>query len=125
MIRVMLVEQATRRDLQRPSQPRNYLNCRVAAPAFDVAYIGAVYASAVGVILLAPAIRFAKPPYVLAKARTDFHAGAKTRLSPIDLQTISVIRLDFIRPPSVCVVSDRLQENGDEGCQDARTAGDY
>ena len=51
-------------------------------------------AGAVCIIFLAPALRFTKPANVLTKARAYIHAQLKTRLSSIDLQTISHIRVD-------------------------------
>jgi hypothetical protein len=55
----------------------------------------------VGKSLLAPASRLAEPSQILRKALPDIHGRLKTRLSPIDLQTISDIRVDFGSAQSV------------------------
>lgn len=60
---------------------------------------------------LAPAFLLAEPPQVFRKALPDIHGRLKTRLSPIDLQTISDIRVDFASPQSVSV-SHRRQGIG-------------
>ena len=55
----------------------------------------------VGVLLLAPAFLLAQATNVPAEAYTYIHAELKTRLSPINLQTISDIRVDFADHPSL------------------------
>ena len=52
-------------------------------------------AGAVGIVFLAPAFALAQPANVLTKAGAYIHAELKTRLSPINLQTISDIGVDF------------------------------
>ena len=52
-------------------------------------------AGAVGVVFLAPAFGLAQAANVLTKAGAYIHAELKTRLSPINLQTISHIDVDF------------------------------
>ena len=52
-------------------------------------------AGAVGVVFLAPAFGLAQAANVLSKAGAYIHAELKTRLSPINLQTISDIGVDF------------------------------
>ena len=52
-------------------------------------------AGAVGVVFLAPASGLAQAANVLTKAGAYIHAELKTRLSPINLQTISDIEVDF------------------------------
>ena len=52
-------------------------------------------AGAVGVVFLAPAFGLAQAANVLTKAGAYIHAELKTRLSPINLQTISDIGVDF------------------------------
>lgn len=54
--------------------------------------------------LLAPALRFAKPTQVFGEAMPDIHGVSKTPLSPINLQTISDISVDFMSPRSVCLM---------------------
>ena len=50
---------------------------------------------AVGIVFLAPASCFAEFAYIAAKAGAYIHAELKTRLSLINLQTISDIDVDF------------------------------
>ena len=52
-------------------------------------------AGAVGIVFLAPAFGLAQAANVLSKAGAYIHAELKTRLSPINLQTISDIGVDF------------------------------
>ena len=52
-------------------------------------------ACAVSIIFLAPAFGLAQPANVLTKAYAYIHAELKTRLSLINLQTISDIDVDF------------------------------
>ena len=52
-------------------------------------------AGAVGIILLAPALFLAEPPDVVSEPLANIHAGKPAALSPINLQTISDICLDF------------------------------
>ena len=52
-------------------------------------------AGAVGIVFLAPAFGLAQAANVLTKAGAYIHAELKTRLSPINLQTISDIGVDF------------------------------
>ena len=52
-------------------------------------------AGPVGIVFLAPALLLAQATNVPAEAYTYIHAELKTRLSPINLQTISDIVVDF------------------------------
>ena len=81
--------------LQRPGQLFDHSNRRVPAPALDVANVSTVDTGAVGIVFLAPASGFAEFAYIAAKAGAYIHAGLKTPLSPINLQTISHIDVDF------------------------------
>lgn len=81
--------------------------------ALDVTDVCAVDASPVGVVLLAPAFRFAKPTHISTEALTDVHRSPRTPLSPIVLQTISHNRVDFVRPASICFVT----YNRHRGCR--------
>ena len=67
----------------------------ISASPLDIADIGPVDACAVSIIFLAPAFGLAQPANVLTKAYAYIHAELKTRLSPINLQTISHIDVDF------------------------------
>ena len=50
---------------------------------------------AIGVVFLRPTFCLAQAANVLTKAGAYIHAELKTRLSPINLQTISDIGVDF------------------------------
>ncbi|QJU56374.1 hypothetical protein HL653_21515 [Sphingomonas sp. AP4-R1] len=66
--------------------------------------------------LLAPALFLAKPPQIFRKALPDIHGRLKTRLSSIDLQTISDIRVDFASTQSVgATVTDSMRRYGEGG----------
>lgn len=86
-----LVEQFTGPHIERPSEFLDDRDCRVASSALDIADIGAMDAGAVGIVFLAPALRLAKATNVSTKARADIHERPMTPVSPIDLQTMSVI----------------------------------
>ena len=92
-----LVEQIARRYAEWSGELLHHRDGGIAPPAFNITYIGAVDAGAIGIILLAPALRLAKAAYIKSKARLNIHAHLKDAMSPIDLQTISDIRLDFSR----------------------------
>lgn len=62
---------------------------RVPPPSFDVADIGPVNVGAIGIVFLTPALLDPQSANISSKARAYIHAELKTRLSPIDLQTIS------------------------------------
>jgi hypothetical protein len=64
--------------------------------------------------LLAPALFLAKPSQVFAKALPYIHAPLETRLSTIDLQTISDIAVDFVRHGSVRAPSLIVYRGADE-----------
>ena len=51
--------------------------------------------SAVGIVFLTPALFHAQAANVLTEAQAYIHAELKTRLSSINLQTISDIGVDF------------------------------
>lgn len=87
----LLVQQLSRGHLERLREPLDDRHGRIPAPALDIADIGAVYAGAIGIILLAPAHCLAEATDVSTKARANIHAQLKTAMSPIDLQTISDI----------------------------------
>ncbi len=52
--------------------------------------------------LLAPALLLPQAAQISTEALTDIHGGLRARLSPIDLQTMSDIRVDFLRSASLC-----------------------
>ncbi len=60
--------------------------------------------------LLAPAFLLAKPSQVFAKALPYVHGAPETRLSTIDLQTISDIQVDCPRVWSMDPVTDSRQD---------------
>ena len=74
-------------------------------------------AGAVGIILLAPALRLAKAAYIETEALLNIHPDLKARMSPIDLQTISDICLDLFRLRSIPAVTDCRQGDPDEECK--------
>jgi hypothetical protein len=56
------------------SQPLDHHDSRVARPALDVADVGAMNTSAVGIVLLAPAFRLAQLAEVAGEALSDIHS---------------------------------------------------
>ena len=63
----------------------------IALAAFDIADVCAMDTCPVGIVLLAPAVRFTKTTNIPAKACAYIHADPSRPVSPIDLQTISDI----------------------------------
>lgn len=92
-----LQQQIAGLNVQWPGKLFDHRDRRIAFAALDLADIGAVYASPVGIILLAPAFAFAKLTNIFAEARAYIHDRLKTRLSPMNLQTISDITVDCPR----------------------------
>ncbi len=109
-----LVEELTGPHAERPSQLLDNRDGGVPAPPLDIADICAVDPGTVGIILLAPALRLAKPTNIFAKAGADIHARTKSAMSPIDLQTISDIALDCCDTRSLHDVTDRRHGGRDE-----------
>ena len=89
------VEKITGRDRKWPGELLHHRYRGIAPSTLNVADIGPVNPSAIGIILLTPALRFAKAAYIKTKARLYIHIDLKDGLSPINLQTISDICLDF------------------------------
>ena len=57
--------------------------------------------SAVGIVFLTPALFLAQAANVLTETQAYIHAELKTRLSSINLQTISDISVDFVANESL------------------------
>ena len=85
------VEKLSCRHAERLGEFLNHSDCGVPPPPLNIADIGAVDTSAVGIVLLAPAICLTQAANVLTKARANIHARVKTAMSAIDLQTMSDI----------------------------------
>jgi hypothetical protein len=88
-------------------------NRRIASGALEIAYISAVDAGAIGIVLLAPAMLVPQAAQVGGKALANIHTRLKTALSTIDLQTISDIPVDFSRYFRMAAVTDSRQEVSD------------
>lgn len=101
------VEQLSQPYAERFSEPLDNGDGGVADPACDIADVGAVDAGFVGECLLAPAFLLAKAAQGSAEARAYLHGRSETRLSPIDLQTMRDIDIDFTGVPSTSSVTDR------------------
>jgi hypothetical protein len=89
-----LVEEARRRNFERPRELLEDHDRRIAGTALDVTDVGPVNARFVGKHLLAPALLGSEPPKVLSKALTNVHAEEPGSMSLIHLQTMSDIPLD-------------------------------
>jgi hypothetical protein len=87
----MLIKQLPRPHAKRSGELLEDRHSRIALPPLDIADIGAVDAGTVGVVFLAPAVCLAQAANVLTQARANIHAGVKTAMSAIDLQTMSDI----------------------------------
>ena len=87
-----LVEQLAGPHAERLRQLFDEEDRRIARTALEIADIGAVNASAIGVFLLAPALGVPETAQVCGKALADIHKREQTLVSLIVLQTISDIR---------------------------------
>ena len=107
-----LCQHVTYRDLKRFRKLFDHGNRRIPCTPFDVTDIGAVDAGLVSEGFLAPAFGFAQSADILSEALTHIHAQEETPLSPIDLQTMSDICVDFGTKGRTCHnVTHRRQEN--------------
>lgn len=66
----------------------------IARSSLQVAHIRSVDARMLRVFFLAPAALIAQAAQIDGKALVNFHSPPKTSMSPMNLQTISDIRLD-------------------------------
>ncbi|WP_456291215.1 hypothetical protein [Rhizorhabdus dicambivorans] len=102
-----LLNEPSGRYAERFGQLFQYHHRRIPRPAFNVADIGAVNIGLMGESLLAPALLLAEGADVLPEALAYIHSSLKTRLSTIDLQTISDNLVDWRRFPSIGYVTHR------------------
>jgi len=95
-----LFQKRRRRRSQRFSKPLQEHNRWVARATLDVADVVTVDAGFIGERFLAPPPGGAQAAKVHTEALTDVHGSPETRLSTMDLQTISDIGVDFRRRQS-------------------------
>lgn len=79
-------------------------NRRISAPALDVAHIGAMDPSAIGIVLLAPAFRLAEQANILTEALTDIHLPTKSRCRLLIYRRSVTFELTSI-PQQACLLS--------------------
>lgn len=96
-----LIQQHTYLHLQRLCELFHDGDRRVAGAALEIADVGPVDLRLEGEALLRQAFLLAKATQIAGEAVFDVHTGMSTRLSTIDLQTISDISLDCTPPKSV------------------------
>ena len=90
---------------QRRSELDQHFNRRIARPALDVADVGAVDPRLEGIVFLAPALGGAQALQVGAKDLANVHLPSITRLSTINLQTMSDKRLDCTLVPGMSFIT--------------------
>lgn len=102
---VRRADQVSRFHAQRSGKLDQHVNCRIARPALNVAYVGAVDPGLEGIVFLAPALGGAQALQVSAKDLANVHARCITCMSTINLQTMSDKRLDCRFVPRMSFVT--------------------
>ena len=77
-MQVTSIQQPSGLYFQRLRKLLHHRHCGIALSTLDIADIGAVNASTVSIVLLAPAFLLAKATNIPAKARAYIHAGLMT-----------------------------------------------